>query len=326
MTGTPRTPVAIALLGPTATGKTAAALALAERIPLEIVSIDSALVYRGMDIGTAKPGEAERARVPHHLVDINDPAEAYSAARFVADARTAITGILERGRLPLLVGGTMLYYRALVLGLSALPSADAAIRARLDEEARAIGWPALHARLAMLDPVTAARLAPNDRQRIQRALEIVELTGEPLPAREHAPAPWHDDPWTIRAVALEPAGAGLGRQRLAPRIDARFRAMLADGLLDEVNTLRARGDLHPALPSIRSVGYRQAWAYLDGDYGHGDAARSMLLDRATAATRQLAKRQSTWLRKLPVDARIDCFADDAAVQLMQYLARWMRAP
>lgn len=282
----------VCLLGPTASGKTAAALALAQETPLEIVSVDSALVYREMDIGTAKPSAAELAAVPHHLIDIIDPRDAYSAAQFREDTLRLVDEIAARGRRPLLVGGTMLYYKALTQGLSPLPSADAAVRARLDEDAARIGWPAMHARLASVDPATAARLAPNDAQRVQRALEIFELSGKPMSqwlaeqAQSSRTSPGH----TFVPVALEPGD----RSVLHARIAERFRLMLAAGLVDEVERLRARGDLDPGLPSMRCVGYRQVWEYLDGETDY-DTMR----DKGIFATRQLCKRQLTWLRSMP---------------------------
>jgi tRNA dimethylallyltransferase len=288
---------AVLLLGPTACGKSALAMRLAAQVPLEIVSIDSAQVYRGMDIGTAKPSAAERAAVDHHLIDIREPDEPYSAAEFVRDATAAIEDIRTRGRLPLVVGGTMLYAKALREGLSALPAADPQLRARLDAEARELGWPALHARLAATDPATAARLPVNDSQRIQRALEIHELTGSPMSEliggnRSQAIA--------STTIALIPGD----RAELHRRIEQRFDAMLAAGLLDEVRVLRARG-LHPDLPSMRSVGYRQALQYLDGKLFAEFRAAGI------AATRQLAKRQITWLRSMPDAVAIDPFAPDA---------------
>lgn len=289
---------AMLLLGPTASGKSALAMRLAEVLPVEIVSIDSAQVYRGLDIGSAKPSRAERAQVPHHLIDIRDPSEAYSAAEFVRDAVAAVRAIRARGRLPLIVGGTMLYAHALRHGLARLPAADPAIRERLEAEAATLGWPALHARLARLDPETAGRLAPRDSQRIGRALEVIELTGAPLSAqlaREQAA------PLRLSTIALMPAD----RAALHARIEQRFDAMLASGFLDEVRALRSRGDLHAALPALRSVGYRQAWAYLDGQ---GDAAS--FRDAGIAATRQLAKRQLTWLRSMPEAQGVDPWATD----------------
>lgn len=293
----------LCLAGPTAAGKTAAALAIAQVLPVEIVSVDSALVYRGMDIGTAKPTAAERAQVPHHLIDILDPAQAYSAARFVAEAQALVLAIRARGRLPLLVGGTMLYFKALFDGLDAMPAADPALRAALDAEAAERGWPALHAELARVDPATAARLPPTDAQRIQRALEVFRQTGRPISAfqrgvREQRPLP--------PLLALEPAERGW----LHERIGQRFDAMLGAGLVDEVAALRARGDLHPGLPSMRCVGYRQAWEALDAD----DLAA--LPERGRAATRQLAKRQLTWLRAMPQRETIAADAPDAIAQVV----------
>jgi len=280
---------AILLMGPTASGKSALAYALAERYPVEIVSVDSAQVYRGMDIGTAKPDAATRARIPHHLVDVIDPTDAYSAARFRAEALAAVRAIRARGRLPLLVGGTMLYFKALHEGLSALPPADPAVRAALDARAAAEGWPALHAELTRVDPATASRLAPNDAQRIQRALEVHALTGTPLSALQGARAT--DDALGAHvALALLPPD----RAELHARIAARFDAMLAAGLVDELAALRQRYRLHPELPAMRCVGYRQAWQYLDGAID-----RTRLRATGIAATRQLAKRQFTWLRTLP---------------------------
>lgn len=291
---------AVLLLGPTACGKSALALRLAQQLPLEIVSIDSAQVYRGMDIGTAKPSTAERDAVPHHLIDIRDPAEPYSAAAFVRDATAAIADIRARGRLPLVVGGTMLYAKALREGLADLPSADPALRAGIEAEARALGWPALHARLAAIDPATAARLKPNDRQRIQRALEICAQTGRPMSellAARSASTPQI-------TIALLPAD----RAELHRRIAARFDAMLAAGFVDEVRALRARGDLAPDLPSMRSVGYRQAWKFLDGELSAAEFRAAGI-----AATRQLAKRQITWLRSMRDATIMDPFAPDANV-------------
>jgi tRNA dimethylallyltransferase len=283
---------AVLLMGPTATGKSALALELAERFDVEIVSVDSAQIYRGMDIGTAKPDGAMRARVAHHLIDIVDPTESYSAARFRADALAAVATIRSRQRIPLLVGGTMLYFKALREGLSALPSADPATRARIDARATVAGWPALHAELARIDPSTAARLEPNDAQRIQRALEVFAVTGVPL-SRLHGTRQTDDALGPVVAVALVPSD----RARLYAAIGARFEAMLAAGLVGELRALRERHALTPALPSMRSVGYRQAYEYLDGRI---DAIA--LRDKGIAATRQLAKRQLTWLRSLPATA------------------------
>jgi tRNA dimethylallyltransferase len=299
---------AVLLMGPTASGKSALALSLAARFPAEIVSVDSAQVYRGMDIGTAKPDAATRGRVAHHLIDIIDPTEAYSAARFRADALAAIAAIRARGRVPLLVGGTMLYFKALADGLSALPAADPAVRARLDGEARAAGWPAMHAQLARIDPATAARLAPTDAQRIQRALEVFALTGTPLSqlqgAREIESAAGPMVP-----IALLPPD----RARLHDAIARRFDAMLAAGLVDELRTLRRQFALSPDLPSMRCVGYRQAWQFLDGAI---DAAA--VRAKGIAATRQLAKRQFTWLRAwaaTPFDADSPAILDAVAAFL-----------
>jgi tRNA dimethylallyltransferase len=323
-------PLGLCLAGPTASGKTAVALALAERLPLEIISVDSALVYRGMDIGTAKPTAAERAAVPHHLIDILDPTQAYSAAQFAADAQRLAAEIRGRGRWPLLVGGTMLYFKALRDGLHALPAADPSLRAELDARAARLGWPAMHAELAALDPVTAARLAPADSQRIQRALEVVLLSGRPLSdwhagqrqislggeGRDGAAAGASPSPTPWPMVSLEPGA----RAWLHQRIGQRFDAMLADGLLDEVVRLRARGDLHAELPSMRCVGYRQAWQALDG----GDL--SPLREAGIAATRQLAKRQLTWLRSIPDRQVVPADAPDATGQALDRLLGLTRRP
>ncbi len=302
-------PLAVALMGPTASGKTAAALALARQVPAEIISVDSALVYREMDIGTAKPTPEERASVPHHLIDILDPAESYSAMQFRQDALRLVAEIQARGKLPLLVGGTMLYFKALQDGLDDLPQADPQLRAQLDREAAESGVPALHARLAQLDPETAARLKPNDSQRIQRALEIIALTGQPM-SQLLAKAPKAELPFRLLPIALEPAE----RSVLHERIAARFDAMLQEpgGLLDEVRRLRARGDLHLGLPSMRCVGYRQAWEYLDGQYD-----MATLREKGIAATRQLAKRQLTWLRSMPQRIVVDCNDAHAAERVWQ---------
>jgi tRNA dimethylallyltransferase len=280
---------------------------LASKYPIEIVSIDSAQVYRGMDIGTAKPDAATRARVPHHLIDIRDPAQAYSAAQFVADAAKLIDEIRARGRLPLLAGGTMLYFRALQEGLSELPSADPAFRAALAAEARRIGWPALHQRLAGRDPAAAAKLHPNDAQRIQRALEIVELTGAPASASARPAAALRGP---LVKLALNPPE----RAELHARIAARFDAMMREGFLDEVARLRARGDLLPDLPSMRAVGYRQLWAHLDGAWDLDSA-----VSRGIAATRQLAKRQLTWLRAEAGVAWLDPGAPDLLSKALERL-------
>jgi tRNA dimethylallyltransferase len=300
------------LLGPTASGKTAAALALAARRPVEIISVDSALVYREMDIGTAKPTAEERALAPHHLIDIVDPAESYSAAQFRDDTLRLVGEIRARGRLPLLVGGTMLYYKALTQGLNDLPAADAEVRATLDADAARDGWPALHERLATIDPLTAARLAPNDSQRIQRALEVFMLTGQPMSMLLAAPARNDDaaSAWRFVPVALEPAERGV----LHARIEQRFDAMLAQGFVDEVVKLRARGDLLPEMPSMRCVGYRQVWEYLDGAVDY----RTMR-DRGIFATRQLCKRQLTWLRSMPERQVVDCCDPHATARVVRLI-------
>jgi tRNA dimethylallyltransferase len=278
-------PRALVLAGPTASGKSAIALALAPHIALEIVSADSAQVYRGMDVGTAKPSAHERAQVPHHLIDIVEPTERYSAARFAADATRLIGEINRRGRLALLVGGTMLYLKALLDGLDALPEGDAQVRSEIDARAAAAGWAALHTELARVDPATAARLAPHDGQRIQRALEVWQLTGQPLSQLQGRRA---GGGVPLPLIALEP----LERAWLHARIAERFDRMLQLGLIEEVHALRARGDLNPALPSVRCVGYRQVWQALDNGSLHG------LRERGITATRQLAKRQLTWLRAM----------------------------
>ena len=310
----------IALAGPTASGKTAAALAIARQWPVEIISVDSALVYRGMDIGTAKPDAQELAAVRHHLIDIRDPLLAYSAAEFVQDARRLMADIRARGRLPLLVGGTMLYFKALFDGLDDMPPADPAIRAELALAAAAQGWPAMHAELARVDPVTAARLAPHDSQRISRALEVFRISGQPLSffhqrSATKKIAASEDEASATALISLEPAD----RAWLHDRIARRFDAMLAGGFVDEVRALRARGDLSPDLPSMRCVGYRQAWDALDAQaaaetsgVGNQLPARALaeLRDKGIFATRQLAKRQITWLRGMPQRHVVAC--DDAS--------------
>src|SRR5213595_234194 len=297
-------PRAIALAGPTAAGKTAAALAIAREHDAEIVSVDSALVYRGMDIGTAKPTREERALVPHHLIDIRDPREAYSAAEFAADASRLVREINARGKLALLAGGTMLYFKAFFEGLDAMPAAQPAVRAQIEAEAARSGWPALHAELAQGDPVTAARLAPNDSQRIQRALEVLRTTGQPLSSFHGRKSGGHG---AVPLFSLEPQD----RAWLHERIAQRFDAMLAAGFLGEVKALRARGDLDPSMPSMRCVGYRQAWEALDGAFPMEE-----LRDRGIFATRQLAKRQLTWLRGMPDRVVIPCDAPGALEQLL----------
>lgn len=306
----------LVLLGPTASGKTAAVARIARALPIELISVDSALVFRDMDIGTAKPSAEEQALCPHHLIDIVSPEEAYSAARFAEDARRLIGEIHARDRIPLLAGGTMLYIKALREGLSDLPQADAALRADIDARAAEQGWPALHAELARLDSDAAARLKPTDAQRIQRALEIVMLTGRPLSesyARREDDAPL--PPMTV--LSLEPSD----RAWLHRRIEQRFDQMLEQGLVDELRTLRAKYRLDAGMPSMRCVGYRQVWNFLEGEV---DA--STMRDTGIYATRQLAKRQITWLRSMQIDQRIDCLRDDAADAVMDAFARSVRTP
>ncbi|MEO7742816.1 MAG: tRNA (adenosine(37)-N6)-dimethylallyltransferase MiaA [Usitatibacter sp.] len=306
---------AIFLLGPTASGKTAVALALACRIPVEVVSVDSAQVYRGMDVGTAKPTAAERAQVPHHLIDIVEPTAAYSAGRFRDDALALVRAIHARGRIPILAGGTMLYFRALTRGLAELPRADAAVRAGIESRAAALGWPVLHAELGEVDAATAARLDPNDAQRIQRALEVHRLTGKALSILQAAPrgAP---PPFEALQLALEPSDRAVLHQRIA----VRFRQMLADGLVGEVAGLRARMPLSAELPSMRAVGYRQAWETLEGL-----EPEATLEARGVAATRQLAKRQLTWLRAMEDIERFDCLRPDLAAAVEARVERFIGA-
>lgn len=311
-----RLPPAVFLMGPTASGKTALAVALVERFPLEIISVDSALVYRGMDIGTAKPDAATLARAPHHLLDIREPTAAYSAAAFRDDTLKLMADITARGRVPLLVGGTMLYFRALLKGLDDLPRADAATRQQLEADAAARGWPALHADLARVDPATAARLAPNDAQRVGRALEIFRLSGKPMSALLDRVQT--ELPYRVLQLALIPSDRAVLHRRIAERFDA----MLAQGLLDEVQTLRRTYALTPDLPAMRAVGYRQAWAYLEGEISLDE-----LREQGIAATRQLAKRQLTWLRSWPDTMVLDCLADDVDVeaQATAHVARHLGA-
>ncbi len=306
----------LAIAGPTASGKTAAALAIAERWPVEIISVDSALVYRGMDIGTAKPSAAELAAVPHHLIDIRDPLHAYSAAEFVVDALRLIAGINARGRSALLVGGTMLYFKALMQGLDDMPRADAAVREAIAERAQALGWPALHAELQRVDPITAARLFPNDSQRIARALEVHTLTGQPLSRLQTGGTPQANPIAAGALLSLEPTDRAWLHQRIAERFDT----MLAQGLVSEVRGLQARGDLHADLPSMRCVGYRQTWALLDatGDATPTTAQLAELRNLGIFATRQLAKRQLTWLRAMPERVVIPCNAPDAHERVLRW--------
>ncbi len=314
---------AIALVGPTASGKTAAALAIAQQWPVEIISIDSALVYRGMDIGTAKPNAEELAQVPHHLIDIRDPLHAYSAAEFARDASQLMADIRARGKLPLLVGGTMLYLKALRDGIDDLPTAQPELRAEIEQQALALGWPAMHAELAKVDAITAARLAPNDAQRISRALEVWRVSGKAL-------SQWFVEGEATRAaqpalnmplLSLEP----VDRAWLHARIALRFDLMLDGGFLAEMQTLRARGDLHIDLPSIRCVGYRQAWELLDRAQAMGASPESILPqlhELGVAATRQLAKRQLTWLRGMDERIVIPCDAHYALVQTLAAVQRF----
>jgi tRNA dimethylallyltransferase len=305
--------MAVAIMGPTASGKTAAALAIAKTRPVEIISVDSALVYRGMDIGTAKPSAEELAAVPHHLIDIIDPLEAYSVMQFREDAIRLVAEISARGALPLLVGGTMMYFKGLTDSLDELPTADPALRAQIDAEAAQIGWPGMHARLATLDPVTAERLKPNDAQRINRALEIIALTGKPmselLGKREKTELPFE-----LVSFALEPSDRAVLHQRIALRFDQMLGERDDEGLVAEVARLHARGDLSPALPSIRCVGYRQTWDYLDGRI-----TRAELRELGIIATRQLAKRQITWLRAMPERIVVDFMGPDPAGAMLRHL-------
>ena len=306
--GTDSPPV-ICLMGPTAAGKTELALRLHAAGGIDLISVDSAMVYRGMDIGTAKPDPSVQAQAPHALIDIRDPAEAYSAAEFARDARELIEASRSAGRVPLLVGGTMLYFRALLDGLSRLPTANPVIRARLESEAAAVGWPALHRRLARVDATTAARLHPNDAQRIQRALEVHELTGQPLSALQASDAP-EPLPGKLVRIAVAPPS----RAELHARIAARFEAMLANGFVDEVAGLRNRSDLHRDLPSMRAVGYRQVWDWLDGRM-----PRDELGFRGIVATRQFARRQMTWLRREPGLHWVDSGAGNLLARLRDLL-------
>jgi len=297
-------------MGPTAAGKTGLAVELVRRLPCEIISVDSALVYRSMDIGTAKPGPEILARAPHRLIDIRDPAEPYSAAQFRSDALRQMHDIVSAGRVPLLVGGTMLYFRALERGLTRMPSADPAIRAAIEAEAERLGWPALHARLAELDPASAQRIHPNDPQRIQRALEVYELTGASM-SELHARHGAEALPYRVTKLVVAPAE----RAVLHRRIEARFHAMLEQGLMDEVRALFERGDLHPELPSIRTVGYRQVWDFLLGKVGYAETVQ-----RAMAATRQLARRQLTWLRAEPEAAWFDSLDENIRNSVLKSLS------
>jgi tRNA dimethylallyltransferase len=310
-------PPAILLMGPTASGKTALALELARRFPVDIISVDSALVFKDMDIGAAKPERQILAAFPHRLIDVISPEEAYSAARFREEALAAMREISAAGRTPLLVGGTMLYYKALQEGLADLPRADPLLRAALDAEAREKGWPALHAELARRDPATAARLHPADSQRIQRALEVCRVTGRPMSellAQSHRQGQSGPPPYHFLRLALLPSARAL----LHDRIARRFREMLEQGLVEEVETLRRRYNLHPGLPSMRCVGYRQVWAWMEGEF-----PRDKLVDKGIFATRQLAKRQITWLtNSLPGEIH-DCLAPDLVDQVTKRVAAFL---
>jgi tRNA dimethylallyltransferase len=309
-------PPAIFLMGPTASGKTTMAVKLAQRFPLDLISVDSALVYRGMDIGTAKPDAATLAQAPHRLLDIRDPAESYSAAEFRQDAVREMARIGVAGRTPLLVGGTMLYFRALSGGLARLPAANPAVRKRLATEAGKIGWVRMHDRLAGLDPAAALRIHPNDPQRIQRALEVIELSGRKLSdlQAEHQHQQEQQCGYRILRLVLCPKS----RQVLHQRIEKRFHSMLEQGFIDEVSSLRARGDLTPELPALRCVGYRQAWRHLDGEISSQEMTR-----QAIAATRQLAKRQLTWLRQVSGAVWYDLEADSAQESVFEEVAGFL---
>lgn len=309
-------PPAIFLMGPTASGKTDLALQLVRELPCEIISVDSALIYRGMDIGSAKPSPEILQAYPHHLVDILDPAESYSAAQFRSDALAAMADITARGRIPLLVGGTMLYYKALVEGLASMPAADPKIRAALEQQAAAEGWDALHAQLQAVDPVSAQRIHPNDPQRIMRALEVWQVSGQSmteLRARQQQKkqartAP--ELPYNVATFAIAP----LQRSVLHERIALRFQQMLEQGFIAEVQVLQQRSDLHAELPALRAVGYRQAWAYLQGELTY-----KQMIERGIIATRQLAKRQFTWLRSWPSVEWLDSLASDNLAQVLKKL-------
>ena len=307
---TSRLPPAVCLMGPTAAGKTDLAVTLVEQLPMDIISVDSVMVYRGMDIGSAKPDSETLTRAPHRLIDIRDPVEAYSAAQFREDALREMTKISSEGRIPLLVGGTMLYFRALLSGLSSLPSADAEIRTRLEAEAEVEGWASLHRRLADVDADAAARIHPNDPQRIQRALEVYELTGVPLSELQHQQQVDQPLPYRIIKLAVAPAERSVLHQRIAQR----FEQMLGEGLVEEVESLRQRGDLHLDLPALRAVGYRQVWEFLEGDIDYTE-----MVERGIIATRQLAKRQFTWLRSEPSLTLLDSLDGRLRDKALKYL-------
>lgn len=312
-------PPAIFLMGPTAAGKTDLALELARLLPCDLISVDSAMVYRGMDIGTAKPERTVLEAFPHGLIDIRDPAESYSAAEFCADARALMAQSVEKGRIPLLVGGTMLYYKALLDGLADMPSADPFVRAELEARAAVEGWEALHRELAAVDPESAARIHPNDPQRLTRALEVYRVSGQTMTEHRRRQMQGNPDtgtstggqlPYTVVQLAIAPAQ----RQVLHERIARRFQAMLEQGFIEEVEVLRSRSDLHAGLPSIRAVGYRQVWAYLDGEL-----SRDEMIERGIIATRQLAKRQFTWLRSWNDLQWLDSLACDNLSRVLKYL-------
>ena len=304
-----RLPPAIFLMGPTASGKTQVAIELAQHLPVELISVDSALVYRGMDIGTAKPDAATLARAPHHLIDIIDPTASYSAAAFCRDALHLMRDITQRGKIPLLVGGTMLYFRALQNGLSALPEADTGVRAELNREIEQYGVQQLHKQLAVVDADTAARLSPNDTQRIQRALEIYRLTGQPMSMLIQQQTQ-HKLLYRVISLALLPSE----RSQLHARIVTRFSAMLKHGLVEELRGLQDRYVLRPDLPSMRCVGYRQAWQFLAAEINNME-----LLEKGIVATRQLAKRQITWLRSMPDNIELDCLTHNLAQRVLTAL-------
>jgi len=299
-------------MGPTGSGKTDLAAALVARLPLEIVSVDAAMVYRGMDIGTAKPSRELLERAPHHLIDLIDPAERYSAARFLTDAKRVTADIARRGHVPILTGGTMLYFRAFQSGLALLPAADARIRQALEDRAALEGWPALHAELARLDPAAAARIRPGDRQRIQRALEVIELTGTPISAQQR-----EDLRGAVSSADLCLVLAPADRAALYERLDSRFQDMLRRGLLEELRALRARGDLHADLPSMRLIGYRQLWEHLEGR-----EAMESAVEKAVIATRQLARRQLTWLRAEPQAEWFDPHDPATPDRVAERIDRW----
>ncbi|PTQ68719.1 tRNA (adenosine(37)-N6)-dimethylallyltransferase MiaA [Pseudomonas sp. GV071] len=314
-----RLPPAIFLMGPTAAGKTDLAIELTQHLPCELISVDSALIYRGMDIGTAKPSKQLLAEFPHRLIDIRDPAERYSAAEFSADALAAMAEITAKGRIPLLVGGTMLYYKALQEGLADMPAADAEVRALLEQRAASEGWEVLHRELAAVDPESAARIHPNDPQRLTRALEVFLVSGQTMTSLRERQAAQNGGsstagapqfPYTVANLAIAPAQ----RQVLHARIAERFQAMMEQGFVEEVEALRSRGDLHVGLPSIRAVGYRQVWDYLDGNL-----SREQMVERGVIATRQLAKRQFTWLRSWSNLHWLDSLACDNLPRALKYL-------